>query len=183
LSRLDATLHGELTAAKYLWNSKKGDSWPKDEQDLSDYVAKHLREDLGSRGIIVNREVQIRRGPVGHSGQATDIHVDTAVRRETQDICEAVSAIIEVKGNWHRDLRTAMRTQLRDRYLKENLCRDGIYLVGWFSCTNWGGEDDRRKRCPNMSLDDARDSFRKQAEELSVDGYHLKSYVLDVSLN
>src|SRR5262249_23587127 len=79
LNRLYSKFHGELPAARDLWNTSKEGSWPKDEQDVADYVARHLDEDLRGRGIIVNREVQIRKGIGARTGQRTDIHVDAVV--------------------------------------------------------------------------------------------------------
>ena len=60
LNRLQAKLHGTPPAVADLWN----DDRPKDEPHLSNYVQRHLREDLGpQRGIVANREVEIRPGP------------------------------------------------------------------------------------------------------------------------
>jgi hypothetical protein len=183
LGRFQVSLHDELPAAKFLWNELKGAFQPKDEQDLSDYIAKHLGQDLRGRGIIVNREVQIRRGTGGGGGQRTDIHVDAIVPGAAPGSYERAYVIIEVKGNWNPDLSTAMETQLRDRYLKDNSCKNGIYLVGWYSCPKWSDADQRRKRCPAISLDDAGRVFSEQAAKVSVAGYYIKSYVLNVSLS
>jgi hypothetical protein len=79
LDRLQVRLKGELPASKDLWNADKGQYWPKDEEDLSDYVTRHLDEDIQHRGIVVNREVQVRRGIGSGTGQFTDIHVDAVV--------------------------------------------------------------------------------------------------------
>lgn len=87
-----------------------------------------------------------------------------------------------MKGNWHRELLTAIQTQLRDRYLKNNRCRNGIYLVGWFSCPGWDHKDSRKRKCSRMSLDEAKKFFAKQASDLSIDDYTIKSYVLNLSL-
>lgn len=181
LDRLHSKLHGELPRSKYLWDSYKGVLRPKDERDLSDYVASHLDEDLQQRGIIVNREVQIRRGIGSGTGQTTDIHVDAVTSGARPRLYERVYVIIEVKGNWNDELLTAMRKQLRDRYLRDNRCQNGLYLVGWFSCAKWDDEDPRKKKCPELSLDEAKNLFAGQAVELS-NGCTLKSYVLDVSL-
>jgi len=74
-----------------------------------------------------------------------------------------------------------METQLRDRYLKENRCKDGIYLAGWFICRKWGSTDHRKKQCSPMTLPEAKTFFSKQASALSEDGFQIESYVLDVS--
>jgi hypothetical protein len=182
LARLDVKFHDALPAARDLWNDKDGVFWPKDEQEMSNYVARHLREDLRDRGVIINREVQIRRGIGDRSGQSTDIHVDAAVPGASPHSYERVSVITEAKGNWNPELLSAMGIQLRDRYLKENRCRDGIYMVGWFSCTKWSDEDHRKRRRSRMSLEEAKAFFRKQAIDLSNTDYNLRSYVLDISL-
>jgi hypothetical protein len=183
LARLQFRLHDELPAVKDLWNGSAGTFWPKDEQDLSIYVARHLRDDLNGRGVIVNREVQIRRGSGDGTGQSTDIHVDATVPGRTAGTYERTYVIIEVKGNWHRELRSAMQTQLRDRYLKNNACKNGIYLVGWFSCEGWRETDPREKQCPKITLPEAAEEFRQQAASLSKDGYLIRAFVLDVSLS
>jgi hypothetical protein len=183
LDRLHAKLHGELPAARDLWNTSKEGSWPKDEQDVADYVTRHLDEDLRGHGIIVNREVQIRKGIGEGTGQRTDIHVDAIVPGGQDGNDDRIYAIVEVKGNWNAELLSAMETQLRDRYLKQNRCRNGLYLVAWFTCTKWIEPDPRRKQRPRMSLTEAQESFSRQATQLSKDGYWIRSYVLDVSLS
>jgi hypothetical protein len=182
LNRLHAKLHGELPAARDLWNSSKEGFWPKDEQDVADYVTRHLNEDLRARGIIVNREVQIRRGTGGGTGQRTDIHVDAVVPGTGGDNFDRIYAIVEVKGNWNAELLSAMETQLRGRYLKDNRCRNGLYLVAWFTCEKWASTDNRKTECCHMSLAEAREFFIRQAQSLSKDGNIIRSYALDVSL-
>jgi hypothetical protein len=183
LTNLNETFHGELPTAKDLWNSRNGEFWPKDEQDLSDYLARYLDKDLRARGVIVNREVQIRRGTGRGSGQSTDIHVDASVPGAAPLSYERTYVIVEAKGIWHPELLTAMKTQLRDRYLNQNACKDGIYLAGWFACPQWTEGDSRRGPCTNLSLQSLKEILGRQAEELSVDGYILSSFVLDISLD
>jgi len=182
LGRLQSRLHDELPAANDLWNRSEGEFWPKDEQDLSIYVARHLRDDLSRRGVIVNREVQIRRGSGDGTGESTDIHVDASIPGRTPGTYERTYAIIEVKGNWHRELRSAMETQPRDRYLKNNACKNGIYLVGWFTGARWRDTDRRKGQCPRMTLSEAKEWFGQQAAELSEDSYLIRSYILELSL-
>jgi hypothetical protein len=75
-----------------------------------------------------------------------------------------------------------MQAQLRDRYLKDNQCQHGLYLVGWFLCTKWMKEDYRKDQTPNWTIDEARRFFSKQACDLSVNGLTLKAFVLDTGL-
>lgn len=183
LDRLGVKFHDELPAVRDIWNTGNEGFAPKDEQEVADYVVRYLREDLRGRGIIVNREVQIRRGIGGGTGQRTDIHVDAVVRERAGGNSDEICAIIEVKGNWNAELSSAMETQLRDRYLKENSCWNGLYLVAWFNCAKWSEADSRKKHLCALLLPDARESFSRQASALSTGGLCIRSYVLDASLS
>jgi len=172
LRRYQEVLLGEKPAVYDLWNTN--DWTPKEEDLLSDHVARYLESDLRSRGIVVNREVQIRKG------QETDIHI-VAVRKNYDGILDQVKAITEVKGCWHPEVKTAMEAQLRDRYLRENQCGHGIYLVMWFLCDKWKDES-RKKRTPQWTFEEAEEFFSRQAKDLSKPGTVLKSLLLDARL-
>src|SRR5262249_49745176 len=73
LHRLEAKLQGETPAAFDLWNTAP--YRPKRENELSNYVARFLRNDLEERGVIIAREVEIRPSASKGSGERTDIHV------------------------------------------------------------------------------------------------------------
>lgn len=184
LSRLEAKLQGETPAVPNLWNEINHGIWePKDENHFTDYIKLHLEEDLRHRGIVINREVQIRRGTGGQPGERTDIHVDAIKCTPNGDEFNKVSVIIEAKGCWHKELGTAMKDQLTDRYLKDNLCQFGLYLVGWFLCKQWNDNDPRKKQVPNILLKEARERFNSQANELSKQNDILtKAFVINASL-
>ena len=76
-----------------------------------------------------------------------------------------------------------MKTQLVDRYLKNNQCQHGLYLVGWYNCESWEKEDYRKEQAPKISLEDARELFEQQAEELSDENQIIKSFVMNTALN
>jgi hypothetical protein len=183
LKRLEAKLQGETPAAIDLWNEiEKNVYSPKDENRFSDYVKRHLDEDLRQRGVIVNREVEIRRGERATPGERTDIHVDAVVRGPNGEIYDSVTVIIEVKGCWHQELNQAMKTQLVDRYLKDNRCQHGQYLVGWFNCDQWDNGDYRKGQAPKFNIDEARKQFDAQAAELSQQGTRVKALVINTAL-
>ena len=92
-----------------------------------------------------------------------------------------VTVIIEVKGSWHRDLKKAMETQLLGRYLKDNRCQHGIYLVGWYNCELWDDNDHKKKRAPRRSIAEAQQMFDAQADTLSQNGIHVKAFVMDTA--
>jgi hypothetical protein len=184
LNRLQRELHGDLAAVGDLWNSQKADWWPKQEEDVSDYIARFLRKDFADRAIIINREVQIRRGRRGEMpGQSTDIHVDATTRGGPQgDHYGAISLIIEVKGTWNDGLMTDMEHQLRDRYMKNNNCRIGVYVAAHFSAGQWIASDERRAKSNKYNVDVLRTQLSEQARELSGSAL-IRSFVLDASLD
>ncbi|CAA9332512.1 MAG: hypothetical protein AVDCRST_MAG93-6262 [uncultured Chloroflexia bacterium] len=186
MQRLQAKLHGETPAVAFLWNESREDGkthyHPKNEERFSDFVKMHLDDDLRGRGIIANREVQIRRGEGGVPGERTDIHVD-AIRRVGQaDDYDSITAIVEVKGNWHRELFSAMETQLAERYLRDNQTQHGLYLVGWFTCLQWDRNDPRRNLLPNTSIEEASEFFDEQAANLTNSSRQIRAVVLNTGL-
>ncbi|MGA2327332.1 MAG: hypothetical protein ABSH05_13700 [Bryobacteraceae bacterium] len=193
LGRLQALLQGETPAAIDLWNetgrrrddaTKKGRKvfTPKDEPALSDYIKRHLDQDLRDRGAIVNREVEIRRSFGGAPGERPDILVNVGVPATEPNTPYKVTVIIEVKCCWHEALCNAMRIQLVDRYMKDNECRHGIYVVGWFECGQWDPDDNRRTRGPKISIEDAQRQFESQAAALSTGGILVRAVVLNAEL-
>ncbi len=177
LVRLEGLLHGETPGARFLWDESV--SKPKDESAVSDYIKQHFNLDLIQHGVIVNREVQIRPSLGLTRGQETDIHVDVAVPTPEPGKRERITAVVEVKGCWNRDLDSAMETQLVNRYLSEG--GYGLYVVAWFSCARWA-EDYRRERTSKITLDEARRIFEAQAASLSTGSLLVRAVVLDVSL-
>jgi len=173
LKRLENKLQrGEHPQAINLWNEKR----PKDENRLSDYVKVHLEEDLKNKGIIVNREVEIKRG------NKTDIHISVYGRdhlgRPTGD---PMKVTIETKGCWHPELDTAMESQLVGQYLSTDICRHGIYLIGWFVCDAW--TDRKHQKVPSIDIVEAKKQFDEQAQEVSTKtSYRIEPFVLDARL-
>lgn len=167
---LQERLQGETPTAQFLWNDKR----PKSEAAISDWVKIHLEDDLKQRGVVLGREVQI------HISQRTDIHV-TAVTQCGQDQpFDNLEVIIEVKGSWNRELKTAMETQLAERYLNNTLCRHGLYLVAWFSTETPGG---KKELHPGISgRQTLEDHLVRQAQQLSSEARTIKARVIDFSM-
>jgi hypothetical protein len=122
------------------------------------------------RAVIVNREVQIRR-------KKTDIYVSAAAPTKTDGVFDIVTVAVEVKGCWNRDLDTAMKDQLVDRYMRDTPCEHGMYVVGWFYCEAW--TDETRKTACRVTKEELEEALSRQAAELSVDGRMLEAFVLD----
>lgn len=180
LENFQAMLQGETPEAQFLWdNVSKSAARPKDENTFSDYVKIHLDKEVKQRGIVLNREVRI------HRGERTDIHVNAVTQTASGDSYDSITVIIECKGCWNPELYQAMENQLVGRYLKDNHCKYGIYLVGWFNCTRWSNSDDRKQRaeklCPNLR--DTRQKLDNAAADLSKAAIRVQSVVLDTSLH
>jgi len=181
LKNLAKKLRGETPLVSNLWNELCGGLWePKDEDHFSDNVKQHLEDDLRVKGVVLNREVQIRRNRGNTKGERTDIHVAAVIPGVSHAQSEVITAIIEVKGCWNKGLWTAMKSQLADRYLAESGTRHGLYLVGWFNCPQWNPQDSRKQ--PKRSLRQAQERLEKQANELSEGRLTIKAVVLDTSL-
>jgi len=174
LSRLQKHLQGETPAAFDLWNTAPIMK-PKSENEFTDYVARHLRRDLGERGVIIGREVEIRRTASPGSGERTDIHVDVVHEGNRS------SVILEAKGCWNPGLLADQHAQLADRYLRENETRTGIYLVGWFACAIWDDEDYRKAACRH-DLEDIERQLATDAADLRTEGYDIRPVLLDCTL-
>ncbi|MEK6321031.1 MAG: hypothetical protein AABN33_05050 [Acidobacteriota bacterium] len=199
LTRLQTRLQGETPAVSDLWNDlpdggnssdkpmrsevgrihRRRVSRPKDENHLADYVKRELERDLTERGIVINREVRI------HRGERTDIHVNavTLSGNMQEEPFGVATVIIETKGCWNRDLDDSMKTQLVDRYLQDNKCKHGLYLVGWFNCDQWDGSDYRKQVAPRITMEKAQQRYSEQAVDLSVGDIRVAAFMLDTSLH
>ncbi len=188
LPQLDLELQGKANATSSaidLWNEyRKTDEngnrstyWtPKDENRLSDYIERYLKRVLEGTNIFVGRENQVERG------QFTDIHIETHPLQANDQFGQPLKVIIEVKGCWHRELKTAMEDQLKNRYLQENGLYYGIYLVGWFMCDKWSRDDDESRWNASSRVNDLETDLKEQAKRLSVDGYSICPLIINASL-
>jgi hypothetical protein len=184
LSRLQAELHGELPSVVDLWNNRQDEWWPVQEEDVSDSIARFLRRDLVEHRVVVNREVQIRRGRAGEMpGQSTDIYVTAPVPEDSPGAhYGAVQVVIEVKGSWNDGLMLDMERQLRDRYLRNSNSRTGLYVTAYFKATTWLQSDHRRVKSAAREIDQLREQLSRQAQVLS-GSVTIRSFVLDASLD
>jgi hypothetical protein len=183
LERLQLELQGETPAVRDLWDKVIRNSFrPLDENAFSDYIKRFLDRDLKSRGIIANREVELRRPYGSNPGERTDIHIDAVLKEPNGDAYDVITAIVEIKGCWHGEIKSAMKTQLVDRYLADNACQYGLYLIGWFNCQQWDSADSRKSKTPKMTLEEASAYFERQAEELTSSKRTVCTYVLNTAL-
>lgn len=185
LTDLQEKLQSTTPLARALWNESKKSWAPKDENFISDWIVVGIRESLASSGGIANREVEIRASRSAQKGQRTDIHVQAVMHSSGRLEADPIATVIvEVKGCWHRELLTAMKTQLRDRYLKDTNLRCGIYLIGWFLCDKWSAPK-IAARTPSADCKPqiATRYFKRQAKKISNSGYYLDAMVIDCGVH
>jgi predicted NACHT family NTPase len=187
LHRLEMKLQGKqqggTPAAPDLWSKHDAGTYrPMDEEAFSNYVKRHLHDDLEGRGIIVNREVVISRGEGASRGERTDVQVDAVVRDSRVEEHKTVTIIVEAKGCWHRRLYKEMEVQLANRYLRNNGFKYGLYLVGWFNCPQWDLQDSRQKTAARRNMVETQKRLETRASELSEGDLHIRAVILNTAL-
>jgi hypothetical protein len=125
----------ELPAVERLWRwTKEGNRRvnfePKDEEDLSDELARWLADDLVAKNIIVGREVRIEQR------MKTDLLVK-AISPSADGGQPPITVVVEVKGCWNPAVKEDIEKQLVQKYLLPHSWTHGIYVVGWFICDAW----------------------------------------------
>jgi hypothetical protein len=152
----------------------------KDEEAVSDYVARWLRDRIGPDSkVVVNREVQPRRG------QRTDILVEawshSTGGRMRQEV--PLSITIEVKGCWNGEIKTGAKDQLLDGYLRPFGRTHGIFLVAWFHSPR------RAKIAPGQATELKHETFADAMETVAgfvkpaqTAGFEVAPFVLDCRL-
>ena len=136
-----------------------------DEEAASDRIAEDLQVALQPFNITVNREHHLK------DARRCDITV-TCMFDGRRSLL-----VMEVKGQWHRDLYLAAKEQLHRRYaIHPDAEQQGIYLVLWFGA----GEKVAGRRChSNRSSSQLREKVvSKMPEELHS---LIDVFVLDLS--
>lgn len=181
LEKFATELHGAQTPVRDLWDRQgtKRVFRPIDENGFSDVIARFLRRELGSSGIFANREVEVSRRPGAPVGQRTDILVNTVRRRENGEPFNPITAVIETKGCWNKELFTALEAQLVHDYMVKLNAPVGIYLVGWFDSAQWDKTNNRRGRVASSTINEVRDRLEQQAAA-APEGFLVHAIVLDI---
>lgn len=148
---------------------------PLDEPEFMIRLAWHLGQ--YTRGVNLWHEVELnhRLGPV--KGSEADILATVQIDTTT------VSVVIEGKGNWHGEVKTAIDTQLAERYLTGNPTFTGIYVVGAFHSDRWLPADSRRQKAQARDTNDLRDHLNSEAARLTAGAKTVKARVIDFPLD
>lgn len=165
--------------ATLLWDTHS--RRPKSEDEISDYLADHLNDAIGSRGAVVNREVHTRRTRPSGLGERVDLQIDL-LPADTADT-ERFTVVCEVKGCWNGDVKTALREQLAERYMADVRTQYGVYVVIWADPDDdWDVDDPRRTATVQLGGRQAvSDTLAHIAEQVSQPGREISVVVLDIS--
>jgi hypothetical protein len=133
-------------------------------------IAREMRDWLHARlDIMVEREVELA------SEDRTDVVVQTL---PSDPSAHKLTVVIELKkhrASNARERRTAMRTQLMDRYLREREHEGwthGLYVIAWTPAP--GTRDDSSEVIASTRLD-----LEQQAALLSIHPFKIKPMVID----
>ncbi|MEU4667507.1 hypothetical protein AB0F91_05930 [Amycolatopsis sp. NPDC023774] len=166
LQQLDELQHYLASAWREIWDNRL----PQTEDDVSDWLERRLDERLDE--LIIDREVQVRR-----RNRGVGTRIDLTATTKTMDGDKA-RVFVEAKRVDNRELMTAMKNQLIDRYLKPKNRRHGIYLVYWITPDQRPAGWSRTKAADVAALAHELDEQARQAAEA---GFLIVPYILDIS--
>ena len=183
LERLQQDLQGELRAVVGLWNESEQGNVPKREEHLANAIARHFRQDLRDRQLVIGRELILQVGILGGaSGQRTDIDVVANSRPGSNRMTEQIRVTIEVKGSWNPSVPTAMKDQLVLQYLDPHSIPNGLYVVGQFACSSWRRGSALARSLKLGTVEALVTTLSNQAMSLTTAMRNVRAFVLDASL-
>lgn len=172
------------TTGQLLWDHYKVDGaerWrPKSELDVEAWLAEQLTRRLTDSGVVINRQVLVRQTRTQGLGLTVDLQADAAASPGQDTVLPRCR--IELKGNWNKDLDSAMRTQLAEDYLLPFGLRDGIYVTAWFDTSLWNDPEDTDgyPRAARLDREITAQKLQEQAEHLRRRGLRIRSQVIDI---
>lgn len=176
LESIQKRLQGDTPDAPLLWDTAS--RRPKSEDEVSDYLRSRMNDYFGGRGIIVNREVQVRRLRPSGVGERTDLRIDASTNGG-----ESLALAGEVKGCWNSEVETAIQTQLVDRYMSDLQSDFGLYIVVWFDVGNWDEGDSRRRQVGRRTPQAFDEHLMPVLDRLAESGRDVRVFHLDASLS
>lgn len=170
LERLNAELQSESPSVHDLWTHRRPKTTePKYEEDLSDYIKRHLDKELMDIPIFANREVNNR------PGERNDIYIQSVDEQSGTSL----KVVCEVKGCWNPGTLTNMRTQLVEQYMKTTQTSFGIYVVGYFDCDAWPVRGKRGHSAASHTIEGLRTDLMEQSRLIEKSGITVVPIVLD----
>ena len=181
LDELAIELSDDRALRAQLWHRQRRDNaWvshvPLAETELSDWLRLDLERRLPRVALLREVQIQPRLSKTG-----SDIPDLLAVALTT--IGTAISLVIEVKANWHRDATTAIDHQLAKRYLAGPHGRIGVYIVGCYRGNAWDAADSRRAATSHRGRDAVTVELERRGRALVAEGVTTHFRVLDLWLD
>lgn len=167
-------LQGDTPDSASLWDTRSRE--PKNEDEISDYLRNRLNDRLTGSGVVVNREVQIRR--ITGIGERTDLRVDALADGIDH---RTISIVGEVKGCWYPNLIEPVTDQLVDRYMSRVGTSEGLFIVVWFDQDSWNQSDRRRRAAGPRTPDSIDAALEPILSELLERGIAIRVIHLDAS--
>lgn len=181
LDEIQARLQADTPSSYLLWDTHA--KRPKSEEEISDYLAIELEQRLTARGVVVNREVQVRRSMPSGLAERTDLRVEAMQPGDDARSTGTLRIPGEVKGIWNPDVIESLETQLVQRYMADFQTDHGVYVVAWFDQVSWTTSDGRRGRAAShRGIEDIRGVLEAEAEKQRARGRVVTVRVLDCSL-
>lgn len=181
LEEIQARLQADTPSAFLLWDSHS--RRPKSEEEISDYLAIELEKLLNAQGVVVNREVQVRRIKPSGLPERTDLRIEALPPDSPSE--QRVGTIRlpgEVKGAWHDGVIDCMSSQLVDRYMADFQTTYGLYIVAWFDQASWDENDRRRaKAAARGGFEELQAALEEEVEKQRALGRTVVACVLDCS--
>ena len=153
----------------------KGTYIPADEPEFMTRLSWHLSTLISD--VSLRSEVELNHGLADVAGSVADI--EAIARDGEREIC----VVIEGKGIWHKEVRTAITAQLRDRYLTGAHSYTGIYVVAAYSGEQWLQKDSRRAKADRQDVPELRAYLTDTAKQLTVPPRAMHVRVIDIPLN
>jgi len=153
----------------------KGTVIPCDEPEFMAQLSWHLSTVIS--GVSLRSEVELNHGLADVRGSQADIQATV------HDGGREISVVIEGKGIWHKDVRTAITTQLHDRYLTGAPSSTGIYVVAAYRGERWLDKDSRRAKADQQDIPELRAFLTETARQLTMPPRAIHARVLDMPLN
>jgi hypothetical protein len=181
LDGLDAVTHDirqDTNHRAAYWHRQlepKGTVIPFDEPEFMAQLSWHLSTVVS--GVSLRSEVELNHGLADVPGSEADIEA-TAHNGGRE-----ISVVIEGKGIWHSHVRTAITTQLHDRYLTGARSYTGIYVVAAYRGERWLQKDYRRAIADREDIPELRAFLSDTARQLTVPPRVIHVRVMDMPLN
>ena len=151
-------------------------------ESVSDEICLAIRNYFSSCAVVADREVQlfgrrVSRADGGKPGSEVDVLVSVPKSGVKTD--SPIVMPIEVKRSCNDEAKTAMKTQLVDRYMEEAGTAIGVYILAWFDAHGMASHH----RPKWSSIDEAKSDLELQAKHLrETQDFDVRVGIVDLTL-